>query len=97
MNGLAGGLELYLGREVLERPDGTLTPVQWRGYDEGMREYQGEVIDKANLQARFEEKLRVCEADSSQIGHYDWSGMRAILDLLRSAFHGSPPYFSDLE
>ncbi len=32
VNGLAAGIELYLGDDVLRQSDGALTPVQWRGY-----------------------------------------------------------------
>jgi hypothetical protein len=96
VNGLAGGLELYLGTDALKGPDGQLTPVLWRGYDEGIGAYQGEVMDKAAVQERFKEKLLACETDPSRVASYDWSGIRAILDLLRSAFHGSPPYFGSV-
>lgn len=51
MNGMACGIELYLGAEILTGRDGTLAPVQWKGYDVKLRQYQeelpakGEVID----------------------------------------------------
>src|SRR5262249_38466727 len=76
VNGLACGLEMYYGVDVLRREDGSLTPVQWRGYDDAVRQYQGEVMDKARLQARFAEKLQKCRSDPSLIGCLDWSGMR---------------------
>ena len=57
VNGLAGSIELYFGRDVLQR--GTeLVPRQWKGFDEGLRRYQGEITDKAGVQQRFEKKLR---------------------------------------
>ena len=34
VNGLAGSIELYFGLDVLQQPDGELTPVQWKGYDQ---------------------------------------------------------------
>ena len=42
VNGLAGSIEMYLGRDVLTLPDGTLRPVQWRTYIPGAHQYQGE-------------------------------------------------------
>jgi hypothetical protein len=87
VNGLAGCLELYFGLDVLKQQDGSLTPVQWRGYDETLREYQGELMNKAGLQARFMEKLQRCEMDPSLLRQYDWTGMEAIINLLRTAFH----------
>jgi hypothetical protein len=87
INGLAGSLELYFGLDVLRDGDGNLSPVQWRGYVDGVKRYQGEILDKARLQARFREKLRSCREEPRLIESTDWEGMRAILDRLRSAFH----------
>lgn len=87
VNGLAGSIELYLGLDVLVGDDGQLSPVQWRGYDEGVRRYQGEVLHKALLHERFRRKLEACERDAGKIANSDWTGLRRIIDLLRSAFH----------
>jgi hypothetical protein len=87
VNGLAGSLELYFGLDVLTRDDDTLTPIQWRGYDQALGQYQGELLDKAELQKKFERKLQSCQRDRGFINQSDWSGIQAILDLLRTAFH----------
>ncbi len=87
VNGLAGSIELYLGDDVLRYADGNLTPVQWRGYDSRLQRYQGEILNKIELQNKFEHKLRACEEDPTQVVAYDWTGVRAILDVMRSAFH----------
>lgn len=86
VNGLAAGIELYLGIDVLRQGDGSLTPVQWRGYDQSIRQYQGEVLNKDELHQKFAEKLRICQADPTKIADYDWSGVRAILECIRTAF-----------
>ena len=86
VNGLAGGLELYFGEDVLRRADGTLTPVHWRGFDAAVGRYQGEVIDKAHLQDKFTQKLRNGALDHSLLQSQDWSPMRKLLDSIRSAF-----------
>ncbi len=88
VNGLAGCLELYFGRDVLLGPDGRLTPVQWRGFDDRLGRYQGEVMRKRELQQAFEVKLSACEADPTRLNSYDWSGMREIISALITAFHG---------
>ena len=86
VNGLAGSIELYFGRDVLQR--GTeLVPVQWKGFDEGLRRYQGEITDKAGVQQRFEKKLRRAEVNRAFIADQDWTGMSLIVDQLRQAFH----------
>jgi len=88
VNGLACSLELYFGLDVLQDVNGSLYPIQWKGYIDGVKQYQGEVMEKKMLHARYAEKLEKCLADPKQINNYDWSGMRLILDRLRSAFNG---------
>lgn len=87
VNGLAGGIELYLGRDVLEGEDGQLIPVQWTGFNQGVGAYQGVLLNKSAIQRRFREKLDMCESCPDQLDCYDWDGMRAILDVMRTAFH----------
>jgi hypothetical protein len=87
VNGLAGGLELYFGVDILRQSDGGLTPVQWRGYDDALGQYQGELMNKADLHARFTKKLKECLDTPSAHSGYDWTGMRLIVECLRMAFH----------
>lgn len=85
VNGLAGSIELYYGSDVLES-EGQLEPVQWRGYDERLRQYQGEVLHKQQLKERFLDKLSACSADQSLLQSTDWTGIRAVLAAMFSAF-----------
>jgi hypothetical protein len=87
VNGLACSLELYYGLDVLREEDGSLCPIQWRGYDDAIKQYQGEVMRKEALKIRYAEKLSKCQADPELIGKYDWSGMEAIIQSLLTAFH----------
>ena len=87
VNGLAGSLELYLGKDALRNEDGGLSPVQWTGYDRGVRAYQGAILDKQKVLDRFSEKLACCEACPDQISQYDWEGIEAIIETMRCAFH----------
>ena len=87
VNGLAGSLELYLGQDVLRDDEGMFSPVQWTGYDRRLGAYQGAILDKQRVLDRFSEKLAICEARPDQISHYDWEGIEAIIDTMRSAFH----------
>jgi hypothetical protein len=54
VNGRAAGIEMYLGRGNLLAEDGALTPVLWRGYSEKMKDWQGELRDKAAVVRKFE-------------------------------------------
>ena len=60
VNGLAGSVELYFGLDVLRQHEGGLTPVQWRGYNQTLRQYQEELINKTALQKAFQRKLEIC-------------------------------------
>lgn len=86
VNGLAGSIELYFGLDVLRQHDGELTPVQWRGYDQTLRQYQGELINKRALQEAYQRKLEMYGAASASITSADWSAMRLILEAIFTAF-----------
>ena len=87
VNGTAGGLEMYFGLDVLRHLGGGLTPVQWRGRIDGIGGYQGELVDKPQLQKRFRDKLNACYKEPSEIRNHDWSGMKLIIDRIRTSFH----------
>ncbi|MBI4663223.1 MAG: hypothetical protein HY735_30825 [Verrucomicrobia bacterium] len=93
VNGLAGSIELYFGLDVLRRPDGELTPVQWRGYDQTLQQYQGELIDKGVLQEAFQRKLEMCRSTLTRNSSGDWSGMQLILESIFIAFTRKPERF----
>lgn len=86
VNGLAASIELYFGSDVLRRPDGSLTPVQWKGYVEPLASYQGEVLGKTELQTAFSRKLAIAESDPAEHARQDWSGIDAILRVIFGAF-----------
>jgi hypothetical protein len=58
VNGSACGIELYCGPKALTGNDGSPCPVQWKGYMDGMKRYQGEPLDKDGIKERFLTALR---------------------------------------
>jgi hypothetical protein len=88
VNGLAGSIEMYLGVDVLTGADGKLSPIQWRSYIEGMKAYQGEVLDKAGIQKRFREKVKLATAGPAVVATQDWSGLDAIVANLIEVLRG---------
>ena len=84
VNGLAGSIELYLGRDLLQ--NGGEFPVQWRGYNQSLHMYQGEVMHKALLQEKFFEKVIRCQSSRDEFYLCDWSGLKAILETIFHAF-----------
>ena len=87
VNFLAGSIELYFGEDVLKCSDGEWIPVQWKGYNSALKAYQGEILDKKSVIDSFETKLTDCERNPQKLASYDWDGIRAIIDVMRSAFH----------
>jgi hypothetical protein len=85
VNGLAGSIEMYLGRDVLTGADGMLSPVQWRSYAAGVRAYQGEILDKAGVQKRFREKVKRSTADPAVTADQNWGGLDATINTLIAA------------
>lgn len=86
VNRLAASIELYLGEDVLRRPDGTLAPIQWKGFIESVGCYQGEVVGKGELQAAFLRKLAEAKSDPSSRAKQDWTGIESILQAIFRAF-----------
>jgi hypothetical protein len=87
INGLACGIELYLGIDSLTASDGKLMPVQWKGYDSKLRRYHGELLAKSEVLERFRTKLTTCESEPNRLEEFDWSGLRLVIGALRTAFH----------
>jgi hypothetical protein len=84
VNGDAVAIEMFFGEDVL-RANGTLTPVLWRGWMDGADRYQGELANRPELRARFEDKVAKAIAtgiDSTQ----DWAPLRLLLKRIIGAF-----------
>ncbi|MFE8599812.1 HEPN/Toprim-associated domain-containing protein [Archangium violaceum] len=86
VNGLAASIEMYLGEDVLRDESGELTPVQWRGYSDKLRKYQGEIIGKDKVKSRFREKLKT--APSQEVAHQlpEWQALKLLLRGVLTAF-----------
>ncbi len=82
VNGIAASIELYLGEDVLRIDGDKLTPIQWTVYDRALDRYQGEVLEKAQLQERFRQKL----ANQRGAPGPEWDGLRIIFQVLFRAF-----------
>jgi 5S rRNA maturation endonuclease (ribonuclease M5) len=67
VNGLACGIEMYLGKETLTK-DGSLLPIHWKSYNDKERKYQGEISEKGLVQDTFRQKIKSnLDADFSDI------------------------------
>jgi hypothetical protein len=85
VNGSAGSIELYLGKDVLAREDGTLRPVQWKSFISGPAKYQGEVIEKESIHTSFRAKYAMALKNHAIVQEQDWEGLRLVIDAIRAA------------
>lgn len=87
VNGKAGSLEMYLGRELLT-PKDELVPVQWTGYVEGQQRYQGAIArrEKDRVQKAFRDKVKRARQDPNLRDAQDWTGVEAIVNTILEAF-----------
>lgn len=85
INGLACSIELYLGVDAL-CVGGKEQPIQWKGYDESIRQYQGEIQNKKLIQKAFFDKLEKCNSDRSLIEKTDWESLKLIFQKIFDAF-----------
>lgn len=84
VNGRAGSIELYLGAEVLAQEG--RPPVRWGGENSAVGARQGAIERKRAIQEGFRRKVHDASKDHALTADQDWSGMRAILDVIRGAF-----------
>ncbi|MFI8932449.1 HEPN/Toprim-associated domain-containing protein [Streptomyces sp. NPDC053474] len=86
VNGVAGSLEMYLGRDVL-MIGGTLAPVHLGAVIPAVQRRQGALskFHKALVQKAFEQKIKAARPGQLS-GTGDWSGVHAIIEDLVHAF-----------
>lgn len=82
INGCACSIELYLGTAALSGEDGSLVPVQWRGYEAKLKRYQGELVDKNSVEQRYLDALNIPES----LDEANLAPMRAVLQMIFTAF-----------
>lgn len=58
INGKACSIEMFLGTDVLKDEEGIFLPIVWGGYNEKVKQYQGEIERKTEVQKKFEQKVK---------------------------------------
>ena len=87
VNGMAGSIEMYLGHDALfDNHSNLYYPIQWKGYESGLSQYQGEIIEKNLVQKKFYEILDECEKDNEKIKNYDFEDINIVLKNLFKMF-----------
>lgn len=90
VNGKACSIELYFGRDVLVGRDGELTPIQWTGFNNKLRQFQGEVVNKKDLIRRFRQKALMAKQNEPMPDDQDWSGMELVFSAIISELGRTP-------
>ena len=85
INGLAGSIELYLGKDIIF-DNGNFIPIQWKGYSQRIKAYQGEILLKKEVQKKFEKFIKECKQDKNLIHKKDWWGIKLIFEKIFHAF-----------
>ncbi|RZK01677.1 MAG: hypothetical protein EOO43_24090 [Flavobacterium sp.] len=78
VNGLACGIEMYLGKEILLY-DNAFTPIRWRDYKDSLGQYHGVLDRKDEVQNKFREMVKQNEK-------WDMAEMRILLNEMFDAF-----------
>lgn len=86
VNGLACSIELYFGRDVLADPEHGFVPIQWKGYNQGLRQYQGEILNKSRLQEQYLRIVSEAEANQEARDRHDWEPMTKVFEAVFEAF-----------
>ncbi|MCG0285383.1 HEPN/Toprim-associated domain-containing protein [Streptomyces sp. PSAA01] len=86
VNGVAGSLEMYLGRDVLTI-NGALAPIHLGTFIPAVQRHQGALskTHKGLIHKAFEEKIRTARREPHS-ATVDWSGVHAIIESIVHAF-----------
>lgn len=86
VNGLAGSIEMYLGIDCLTE-DNELIPIHWKGYDDSVKQYQGVILEKNDVQERFKQKVK--SFDRNNFRETDWKELKSIIELLNNTWQNT--------
>lgn len=83
INGLAGSIEMYLGRDCLIEGD-QFIPIQWTGYMDNIDKYQGVVLKKEQIQKSFRKKVK--QFDPAETDADNWKELISIIELMNNTW-----------
>jgi len=81
VNGIAGSIEMYLGKDILKEQE-EFIPIQLTNQDIP----HGKIKSKDNLQKLYFKKIKRCEKDNDIIKEFDWSEMELLLNQVFESF-----------
>lgn len=84
INRRACSIELYLGQDILKDDAGAFIPVKWGGWDTRQKDYQGEIMQKKQIQDKFKEVVSRVEKDRTLLNSYSWDDLKLVFQMLFS-------------
>jgi len=81
VNGIAGSIEMYLGKDILQANEGFI-PIELSK----QKIPQGKIKSKDNLQKKYYQKVKQCKKDSNLIERFDWTEMKLLLNQIFDSF-----------
>ena len=83
INGLACSIEMYLGIDCIKE-NGEFTPILWSGYVQNIKQYQGEITRKDEIQKLFRTKVKNFNKTNYNLN--DWKELISIITLINNAW-----------
>ncbi|MCI5504382.1 MAG: HEPN/Toprim-associated domain-containing protein [Eubacterium sp.] len=84
INGKACSIEMFLGQDIL-KVNGKYEPVLWKGYEDKMKTYQGEIVNKKCVEDKFREKIKRISC-GEDIKPEEWYECQMLLEQIFKAF-----------
>ena len=88
VNGLACSIELYLGTDILKDQEGGLMPIQWKGYNQTLKQYQGEILNKEKIQDAYNHFLSEAFKSREVYLNHDWAPMKLVFQTIFGTLNG---------
>lgn len=89
VNNLGCSIEMYLGKKSLS--SGTeFSPLQWKGYDDKLKQYQGEVRDKKKVQKNFRYFYNN-KVITNENAEFELPELKNIIDLILNSWNNNAP------
>jgi hypothetical protein len=87
VNGCACSIEMYLGEDILRLESSEFTPIKWGAFIHGVGKYQGEIVNKAQIQQKYLDLISLMKGnDRKSFPGHDWAGMHLVLSSIFGAF-----------
>lgn len=82
INKKAVSLELFFPAKLLRDEAGVRYPIQWKGFNSSLRQYQGEIVNKDGIQRKFREMIEAHKNKTCVMDLNDIQDMKILIDFM---------------